>query len=257
MNKQKLEKENEDLKMRLSVAEKWMQREVKSQIQSITKEKIKSNALVDKQNFFSENIEEIVTTSVTSFFWELMLLNTPKSVIENILSAEIMFYNLWKNNSADWLWVITSYHKSIDVMIESTITKWFRKFAKKAWQNQLRKNDPLEKTLNSVVNKGYILWIWKLFHIITNIKNDKELYDYGKCFKDYLDKFYFIKDILLEDKFFDVFEKIVWSEILWRKRHFWKIWFNETKEARALLIWDLKEKNCMIYKFIKMWQPDF
>lgn len=257
MVNQELQKENEDLKMRLSIAEKWMKREVKSQIQSISKEKIKSTALVDKQNFFTENIEEIVTTSVTDFFWELMLLNTPQSVLENIISAEITFYNLSKNNSADGLWVITSYHKSIDVMIESTITKWFRKFAKKSGQDQLRKNDPLEKTLNLVVNKGYILGIWKLFHIIDNIKKDKELYDYWKCFSDYLDKTYFIKDILLEDNFYEVFEKIVWSEILWRKRHFWKIWYEETKEARSLLIWDLKEENCMIYKFIKMWQPDF
>jgi len=186
-----------------------------------------------------------------------MLLNTPGSVVENIISAEILFYNLWKNKWIDWLWVITSYHKALDTLIEGLITKWFRKFAKKTWQTQLRQNDVLEKSLNSVVNKGYILSIWRLFHLLELIKTDDMMYDYWKCFKKYLEKYTYISDILLEDNFYDKFDKLVSSEILWKKRHVWKISFKEAKDARFLLIWDYKEKNSIIYKFIEIGKVDY
>jgi len=257
LNIKDLQNENKELRRKLSIAKNWMEREVKTQIQNISKDKVKSIASSDKNSFFSENIEDMVTNTVTSFFGELMLLNTPQVVIENIISAEILFYNFRMNKKTDGLWVITSYHKSIDILIESTITKGFRKFAKKAWQTQLRKNDPLEKTLNLVVNKWYILWIWKLFHIVSNIINNKELFDYWKCFEEYINKSYFIKDILLDKDFYKIFEELVELEILWKKRHIWKIWFEDTKKSRYILIWDLKDKNSIIYKLIQMGQPDF
>jgi hypothetical protein len=56
-------------------------------------------------------------------------LNTPTSVINNIISAEVAYFNLRENPSADGLGVITSYHKAIDLLIESEITKGFRKYA--------------------------------------------------------------------------------------------------------------------------------
>jgi hypothetical protein len=50
-------------------------------------------------------------------------------VINNIISAEVAYFNLRENPSADGLGVITSYHKAIDLLIESEITKGFRKYA--------------------------------------------------------------------------------------------------------------------------------
>jgi hypothetical protein len=41
----------------------------------------------------------------------------------------------------------------LDTLIESFIIKGFRKYARKNGQIQLRENDVLEKSLNSVVNK--------------------------------------------------------------------------------------------------------
>jgi hypothetical protein len=52
-----------------------------------------------------------------------MILNTPQSVIENIISAEVSYYNLRENPNADGLGVITSYHKSLDSLVESLIIK--------------------------------------------------------------------------------------------------------------------------------------
>lgn len=257
MNIEELKKENLDLRRKLSIAKLWIEKEIKAKVTKIAKWRVSRLTSETKDEFFAENVEDIITTKVYDYFWEIMLLNTPGSVVENIISAEILFYNLWKNKWIDWLWVITSYHKALDTLIEGLITKWFRKFAKKTWQTQLRQNDVLEKSLNSVVNKGYILSIWRLFHLLELIKTDDMMYDYWKCFKKYLEKYTYISDILLEDNFYDKFDKLVSSEILWKKRHVWKISFKEAKDARFLLIWDYKEKNSIIYKFIEIGKVDY
>lgn len=256
MNLEELKKENEILTKKLSVAKIWMEREVRNHIKNISKNNISNEILWEKNDFFSHNIDEIVENTINNFFGELMLLNTPQVVIENIISAEILFYNIRQTKSADWLWVISSYHKSIDYIIESTITKPFRKYSKKVWQVDLRKNDPLEKSIHLVVNKWYILWVWKLFHILSKIKKDETLDDYSKVFSDFLNKNIYLKEVLLDENFFKLFEKLVTSEVFWKKRHLWKINYEDTKKARTLLIWDLKDENCLIYKLIKMWQVD-
>lgn len=264
MNLEQLKKENIDLKRKLSIAKLWMEREVRSQVKKIARWKVSRMTSDTKDVFFSENIEEIITKKISDFFGEIMLLNVPATVIENIITAEINYFNLRENPNSDWLWVITSYHKSLDTLIESFITKWFRKFAKKKWQTQLRKNDSLEKSLNSVVNQWYILSVGRLFHLISIIKdqdNDDdeivELFDYGKCFKEYLIKYDYIYEILFNADFFHNFESLVDSEILWKKRHVWKISFDETKHARSLLIWDFKDTNSLIYKFIEIAKVDY
>ena len=164
LNLKDLQKENLDLKRKLSIAKIWMEREVKSQVEKISKKEFSQMPPKTKDAYIWENIGEDITKKVYSFFWEIMLLNTPWSVIENIVSAEINYFNLRENPSTDWLWVITSYHKALDTLVEWFITKWFRKFAKKKWQTQLRKNDSLEKSLNSVVIND-IFWVYEDYSI--------------------------------------------------------------------------------------------
>jgi hypothetical protein len=81
-----LQKENEILKKKLLVAEFWMQREVNNYIDKISKEKFSTFSAKQKQTFFSQNIEEIIQNSIYDFFCELIILNTPETVIENIIS---------------------------------------------------------------------------------------------------------------------------------------------------------------------------
>lgn len=257
MNIEQLKKENLELKKKLAVAQLWMEKEVKSQVHKVCKRRVSKLTTKTKDTFFAENIENIITTKVSNYFWELMLLNTPSSVIDNIISAEINYFNLRENPTADGLGVVSSYHKALDVLMESFITKWFRKFAIKNKQTQLRQNDPLEKSLNSVVNKWYTLSLGRLFHIIKLIKDDDTLYDYWKCFKKYLDKYKYIWDILYWDDFFNIYEELISSEILGKKRHVWKISFVETRSARKLLIWDFKNEMSLIYKFIEIWKVDY
>ena len=257
LENQKLKEENIDLKMKLTIAKLWMEKEVRESVKKISKRKIASMTCKTKDRFFAENVEEMISSKVADFFGEILLLNTPTSVVNNIISAEVAYFNLRENPSADWLGVITSYHKALDLLIESEITKWFRKYAIKSGQTQLRQNDILEKSLNSVVNKWYILSVWRLFHLISLIKKDEKLYDYWKCFKEYLEKYNYISEILFNEDFFENFSKLVNSEILWKKRHVWKISFVEAREARKLLIWDFKDKNSLIYKFIEIWKIDY
>ena len=252
-----LKKENLDLQRKLYSAKIWMEKEVKSQVKKIAKSKVSNMTSRTKDVFFAENVEDIITKKVTTFFWEIMLLNTPTSVIENIISAEVWYFNLRENPSADWLGVITSYHKALDTLTEGFITKWFRKFAKKHGQTQLRQNDVLEKALNSVVNQGYILSIWRLFHLLKLIKEEDKLYDYWKCFKEYLEKYTYISDILYKDEFYENFHSLVSSEILGKKRHIWRISFVEARTARTLLIWDFNDEDSLIYRFIEIGKVDY
>lgn len=248
--------ENNLLKKKLTIAQRWMEREVKSQIRLISKNKISNLTLDNKDDFFSENIEEMVNNQVVSFFWELILLNTPDFVIDNIISAEILFYNFRKNKKSDWLGVLTSYQKSIDYIIEQNITKPFRKFAIKKWQTSLRKNDPLEKTLNMVVNKWYIIWVWKLYHIMDIIKNNKESFDYVDCFKDFLERNIDIKNLLEKKEFHSIFKKLIETDVFWKKRHLWKVTFEDAQKARELIVWNLNNKKSIIFMLIEMSQVD-
>ena len=257
MNIEELKKENEELKRKLLSAKLWMEREIKVQITKITKGNIKKMTLQMKDNFFWDNVEEIITKKIIGFFWEILLLNIPSSVIDNIVSAEISYYNLKENPNFDGLSVISSYHKALDALIEMFIIKWFRKFAHKTWQTILRKNDTLEKSLNSVVNKWYILSAWRLYHLLFLIKEWNELFEYSKCFKEYLEKYEFLAETLLNDEFISCFKKIVETEILGKKRHVWKIDFEETRKARRLIIWDFEDKNCLIFKLIKTQEIGF
>jgi hypothetical protein len=210
-----------------------------------------------RDKFMQENNEEIISNKIQKYFWDYILMNLNSNITNNIISAEISYYNLRQNPNFDGFWVISSYHKALDAIIESIITKWYRKFAKKNWYTVLRKNDSLEKTLNLVVNKGYILSVWRLYHLLSNIKKKKELYDYQIAFKKYLDKYSDLKKILLDDEFLKIFKKLIDSEILGKKRHSWTISFIETRKARKYFIWDFKDKNSLIYLLVKYWDVDY
>lgn len=254
---EKLLKENKELKKKLEVAKNWMKKEIKENVKKISKNRVKKMDSEVKNIFIEENIEEVITKNITDFFWEILLLNIPSAVIENIISAEISYFNLKENKNTDGIWVITSYNKCLDILIEIFITKQFRKFVKKKSQIYLRKNDPIEKTLNLVVNSWYILWVWRLYHILTLIINEEILYDFWKCFREYLIKYDYISQILLKEDFYVNFKKLILSEVFGRKRHIWKITFEETKQARELLIWNFTNKKCIIYNLCEIWKIDY
>jgi len=244
-----LQEENKLLKHKLEVAKNWMKKEISEDKKKISKAKINNSTLKEKTCFLNDNIEEIVSNKIQDFFGELMLVNIPAKIIKNIISAEINYYNFRNNPNFDGFSVISSYHKALDIIIETYITSSFREFAK---DKKLEySNNSLEKSLFLIIEKNYSLSIWRLFHLLQIIKNKEEInWKNIIIFKEFLEKFSFIKNILLDDEFFKIFEEIIETEVLWEKRHSGQISFIETREARKLLIWDFNNKNCIIYKLM-------
>lgn len=262
-NKTTLQEENEQLKKKLEVAKKWMKKEIAEDMKKIWKAKISSSTLKEKTCFLNDNIEEIVSDKIQDFFGELMLINIPAKIIRNIISAEINYYNFRNNPNFDGFSVISSYHKALDIIIETYITTDFRKFIDKNKLPKNVENDSLEKSLKSVILNNYSLSSGRLFHLLKIISEYEKksghtqksaptkLNHYTFLFYKFLNKNNYLKNILLEDEsFLEIYEKIINSEVLWSKRHSWQISFVETREARKLLIWDFKNKNCLIYKLM-------
>lgn len=247
----KLKKEVERYNTIIKIVKIWMEKEVKEQTHKIAKSKTTKLTFDTKQDFLAENFEEVIASRISNYFWDLLLLNAPKWTIEWITSAEINYFSMMKNPTIDGFAVISAYHKVLDLFIESFITNNFRKFANKKWCTILRVNDPLEKALNLIVNSKYILSVWRLYGLLKMIKEEQKLYDYWKCFKEYLDKYTELRDILLDDNFFEKFTRLNRSEVLWSKRHSWSISKKDTTDARKILIWDFRDKTSMIYKILE------
>ena len=152
-----LQKENELLKHKLEIAQKWMKREISEDKKKISKAKITNSILKEKTCFLNDNIDDIVSDKIQDFFGELMLVNIPSKIIKNIISAEINYYNFRNNPNFDGFSVISSYHKALDIIIETYITSIFRKFIDKKRLPRDIENDSLEKSLKSIILNNYSL----------------------------------------------------------------------------------------------------
>lgn len=248
---EKLKQENIELKRKLKIAQLWMEREVRENVHKISKKKVSKLSSDTKESFLRENIEDLITNMISKYFWDLFLLNAPNGTIEAITTSEINFYNMKKNPSIDWFSVLAWYHKVLDLFIESFVSNNYRKYCKKNNQIILRVNDPLEKALNLVVTKKYILSVGRFYALIKMIREQEKLYDYGRAFSEYLNKYSDLKEIILSDTFYEKMTALNKSEVLWSKRHSWNITKKETEEARNLLIWDFKDKESILYKFLE------
>jgi len=254
---QKLREQNEELKKLLWIAKFWIQREVKNSVVKLAKRKVWWLTVQSRDVFFNENVEEIITKRIADFFGEMLIMNTPGWVIDNIISAELNYYNFKINPIFDGFSVISSYHKALDTLIEEFIAKWFRSFVIRKWKPLSVKNDALEKSLHSIVEKWYTLSIWRLYHLISIIKNRKNRWEYVELFFGYLEEYTYLADVILNDTVFKNFSHLIESQVLGEKRHIWKIDFSQTRDARQLLIWDFTDKNCLIYSLLEIGKSDF
>jgi hypothetical protein len=227
-----LTQENEKLKHQLEVCIRFMRREVESSVHKISKRKVTSMSETGRDDFLRENQEAIILKRIQDYFGDLLLLNAPKETIEYLISSEISFYNLSKNPSLDGFSVIGSYHKILDVWVEQMIVNQFRKFVQKKGTTVLRVNDPMEKALHSVVTKKFIFSLGRLYGLLKMIRDGEKLHDFGQAFAQYLDKYPDIRSILLSDRFFLLFEKIIESDVFGGKRHQGSISLSDTKNTR-------------------------
>ena len=165
-----LKKQIEKLNAKLAHVSLWMQKEVKEQTHRVAQQKTKKFTSTTKEDFFNENIEGMIAEHINNFFGDLLLLNAPKGTIEGITAGEINYFNMMKNPNIDGFSVVSSYHKVLDLFIESFVTNNFRKYAKKKNCTILRVNDPLEKSLHLIINKKYILSVGRFYALIKLIK---------------------------------------------------------------------------------------
>ncbi|MDD5376995.1 MAG: hypothetical protein PHH16_02650 [Candidatus Gracilibacteria bacterium] len=248
---QELEQENEKLQHQLEVCVRWMRREVEESVHKISKRKVNKMTETGRDDFLRENQEAIISKRIQDYFGDLLLLNAPKETIEYLVSSEISFYNLSKNPSLDGFSVIGSYHKILDVWVEQMIVNQFRKFAQKKGATILRVNDPMEKALHSVITKRFILSLGRLFGLLRMIRNGEKLYDFGQVFSQYLDKYPDLRDMLLSDRFFLLFEKVIESDVFGGKRHQGSISLSDTKNTRKWVVGDFTDKNGLMYQVLE------
>ena len=92
------------------------------------------------------------------------------------------------------------YQKILDSMVELYITKGFRRYIQKNKLNHPPKNDPLEKSLHSIIEKKHILSLGRLYALLKG--NNKEItLGYQRNFADYLKSRPFLQKALLETDF--------------------------------------------------------
>jgi regulator of replication initiation timing len=73
-----LKKEIEILQSKIARVRIWMEKEVKSQAHKIAKSKTSKLTSSVKEDFLSENFEEVIVSRINDYFGDLLLLNAPK-----------------------------------------------------------------------------------------------------------------------------------------------------------------------------------
>ncbi len=228
--------ENADLKRKLEVSRRWMEREVRESAHKIAAKRVGKMSIGARDSFLEENQEEIIANRIRSYFGELLLLNAPKNTVEHLVDSEISYFSLSKLSSGDGIGVVSSYTKILDSLIESAITNQFRKFVSKQGPVILRSNDPLEKALHLVITKKYTLSTGRLYGLLKAIKKNEPLLEFGKCFARYLEKYPSLGGFLLSDAFFVPYSNLIEGEVFGGKRHTGKISKEETESVRELLV---------------------
>lgn len=247
----RLKAENAFLQERLKDASYWMQRQIKEQTMSISRRKLSSSGYNLRESFLIENQSEIFAQRIEHYFGTFFLSNAPDKFLHHCITAEVAFYNLTKNPTVDWVSVIIAYQKAFDLLVEQSVTCHFRTFA---LQNKVsrKRNDPIEKSLQLVVQNNYILGLWRLYAILSLIRNNQPLESYVQAFADYLTQRKNLSEVLLSDTFFGSIKTIVESNVFSEKRHTWTVLFEEVKEARKYMIGDFTDKNAILYSLLKM-----
>lgn len=83
------------------------------------------------------------------------------------------------------------------------------------------------------------------------IRNGEKLHDFGQSFLDYLNKYPDLRDMLLSDKFFFLFEKVIESDVFGGKRHQWSISLLDTKNTRKWITGDFSDKDGILYQVLE------
>ncbi len=237
-----LKQENTELKRKLQIAESWMQKEVQGQIHNLSKKHLREQSSLSCENFISEEMEDIITTKIQSFFSDTPLYDIPQGFLENIVKSEVGYYILQKWIGIDNLVVTIGYQKCLESIIEYMITAPFRTWAQKNI-SPTKSCSPLEDSLKKVIEKKYMLWIGKLYHTLTHTESGA----YQKGFEVFISQNTDLKNTLLQKGFLVQLQQVVESEVFGNKRHSGEISIQEVDMIRLLCTGNLTSKDCLIH----------
>lgn len=238
-----LEEENKRLKSQLEAARSWMKREVNSAEKDIALHKSQK----DTNNLYHDNLEEIIQDKIYGFFPAEVLSCFPVDAVENIISSELIYYHILQGWHVDGTGVMIWYQKVLDAMIEMYVTKWFRKYIKKNNISSHPKNIPLEKAFYSLIEKKYILSLWRLYESLKKIKKWEDLSEYLWHFRDYLKSRDFLYKSLLESNFLLQLESLIHLHAISDKRHSGSLSPDDTQRARNACIWNFEDTTSLLY----------
>ncbi len=220
-----LQEENARLKKQLSHAQEWMKKEIK---------------------WSSHDSEESIKESIYSFFSPEALSHFPANGVKHIVSAELLFQHVIQWENVDGIWVIISYQKILDEMVELYITKGFRKYLIKKKQHISIENTPLEKSLRMIVEKKYIFSLGRIHQSLKVISSGQSLTPYLYEFSEYLKSRTYLEKSLLRWEFSLQLWRLIDIHVITDKRHTGSVSRKDTITARKIIIWNLEDNNCIL-----------
>mgnify|MGYP006371715889 CR=1 FL=1 len=258
MKKDDLIQENIELKSRLEIALGWMKREIRTAKNNIQKKQVQYSTRKHFSNLFEQEGIDMIVRRIHNEFGE-SLKNAPEFTLERLIDAEIYWQTLQKYPIVDGLPVILAYQKILDAWIEGKLIASFRH---REW-SETKCGDPgkkntnpfsltgllhssqwLEKDIQNIITKKYTLSIWRLYQILSLVRNGSIL-PLDKGDKGYLvsELVNFWKrntsevfELLISDEFFLPFSELMEREIFTKKRHENKVTFGDVKKVREVLI---------------------
>ena len=167
MTQEELIQENRELKARLALAQKWMQREVSASLRIIQEKKNQKKTRKHLSNVFEEEGVDIIIRKITGIFGDA-LSRAPEYTLERLIDADIYWQTLQKYPTMDGLPIVLSYQKILDSYIEDTLIYPFRKsnlniavqkikeHTMVSYQQQ-QEYEQIEKDIDNVLTRGYTL----------------------------------------------------------------------------------------------------
>lgn len=218
----KLERENQKLREKLTIAEQWIGR----QLSETRFRKMKSEAAKNTRIELAETDEER-DERFQKYFWEFYT-SLEHENRELLRESETNFSYLVRQKELDGFMIANAYQKILENLFEEHITKYFREENKK-WRIQMTKNDILEKTLYKVLKSDFHLSLGKIYLILKRCLEENPGW-LVEAFRASAEK-QPLYSAMSNGDFWEYFTDIMETHAFGEKRHAGKI---TLKEARLL-----------------------
>ncbi len=241
---QQLERENTNLREKLSIAEQWIGREL-SEMQF---RKMKYETTKQTKHGLHES-EEDIEKRCRKYFWSSYK-KLGNDNMQLLIESEINFSYLVKQKELDGIMVTNIYQKILENLFEKHITKDFREKYKKTRLHP-RKNDVLEKTIYKVIHNDFQLSIGKIYLIFREWleENPGDLVNLFRTSAEDQPLY----GALSHGDFWEYFSDIIETHAFWEKRHAGKITLKDTRLLREKITGNFHKEGFLkiILEYIK------